>query len=105
MTNKEILQRAQAETEKGMEYEHRSGIKVDAISSYIGMLICVLMILVLFFVKKEINFSLITVLFVMLSIQHISEGKRMNKPMLLITGGIFAIISVFGGIMFIGGLI
>lgn len=105
MTKEEILKRAQANSDVGMEMENKSMLKMDAISSYIGILMCILIELTKIVLKKELDYGILTVLFSILSMQYISEGKRMSKPVCVVLGVLFALVAVLGCVAFIGGLI
>lgn len=101
MNRDEILNLAKNDSERGKEFEKESLIKSDAIVGYIGILLCIALILINYFAKHDISYDLLTVVFSISAISQIKEGKINERRISMCGGIICAIVAVLFLIVYI----
>ena len=86
MDNKEILEAAQRNKTRGNEYENQEFIKSSLLCSIVALIIGSILFLVEYFVKGNVNFSLIIVGLTATAVQLLYEGIKTKKRWLIIAG-------------------
>ena len=96
-----ILEAARNNKGKGREFENKESIKSSLFGSMISTILGVVLFLIEYFVKDNINVSLIAVGMTAFSVQSIYEGIKTKRVSLLSIGIIQAIIVLFAILIFI----
>lgn len=102
MDRNEILQSAQANGDKGKEYERHTRIRSDNIAAAIGVLLCTAMAVLKLIVARKLDFGLFAILFAIDGTQRLVEGKKLHKTVSVIFGIIEELISVIFLAAYIG---
>jgi hypothetical protein len=105
MDRDEILKSAQNNGNKGKEYERHALLRGDNIAACIGMLIGIVMILAKLWVKKEFDFGVCGIVFIVSCIQSINEGAKFKKWWLIVAGIVEGLIALIMLLAYVGALI
>ena len=99
--NKEDILAAARKNGAGMgEYEKQTLLRGDNLSAVIGMLLGMILFVVEWIVKGEINVGLAAMLFTISATQSIYEGIKLQKKICVIVGVFIAIIALLSLVLF-----
>ena len=102
MNREDILSAARENGMKNQEYEKQTLLRGDIISVVIGMLLGVILFIIEWIVKKEMNIGLTTTIFSMSAVQFIYEGIILHKKVYFSIGVFMAILAVLSLLLFLG---
>lgn len=105
MNREDILAAARENEFKNKEYEKHTLLRGDNLSAVIGMLLAVILFFIEWWVKKDMNIGLATIIFAMSAIQSIYEGIKLDKKRCIIVGIISAIFAVLSLLLFIAMMV
>lgn len=105
MNREEILASAKENKERGKEFERQEKMRGDTIASYIGLLIGIAMIVAELWIKKQFNYGVCAIVFLVTSIQSLNEGIKLHKWWLVCLGIFEGLVSLLMLFMFIWGLL
>ena len=102
MNREDILAAARENGMKNEEYEKHTLLRGDNLSAAIGMLLGIILFLVEWYVKKEMNIGLATMFFTMSAIQTIYEGVKLRKNICIMVGFFISLIAALLLLLFVG---
>ena len=94
MNNKEILEAAQKNKERGREFENQSADLGHIFSHCVTLVVCIIFFIVDYFIKDYFNTGLITIAVSSIASQMLYEGIRCKKIIYTIIGIILSIVAL-----------
>lgn len=104
MDREAILTAAQKEKRKGKELENREGVRSAAWGGIVSVLLAVVLLLLQYFVKGTVNVGFLAIGMSSAAVQHLFEGFKTRKPLLIVLGIIAACIAILFIAVFISQL-
>lgn len=102
MEKNKILEAARNNKVKGREFENKESIKSSLLGSIVSTILGIALFLIEYFVKNDVNVSLIAVGMAAFSVQSIYEGIKTKRISLLLVGIVQVIIVLFAILIFMG---
>ena len=105
MTREEILKAAQAEASDRGEYETVIEKRAVSIGTILGVVLCVLLVLVEYFLIKSFDFGKVAIICTMAGASNLYEGLKRKSKKQTIAGILESILAVFFTFLCVGVLL
>ncbi len=101
MNNKEILEAARKNKERGKEFENKEIIRSNSLGLGVAMLVAFVLYMIEYFLKGTMNIGIGAVGMTAAGVQSLYEGIRLKRASIIIAGIIISLLSVLLIIMFV----